>query len=212
MTTTSAERASRARQPPAGAGPTRKREASSGGARSLAGEANALGAFALVVADQISAAAAGAAGQSTTGAAALAALAQFLDRPSLDHLHEVLGLTPSGTVRLIDRLEAEGLVARSPGPDGRTRSVVLTTRGRRIAQRVAAARAAVLEPLVADLSSTERDALRGLLSRMMTSVVATKEGGAWTCRLCDIAACGRNAGRCPAANAAAVKYGQSDYS
>jgi rubrerythrin len=75
---------------------------------------------------------------------------------------------------------------------------------------VAAARAAVLQPLVDDLSSAEQETLRDLLSRMMAKVVAAKEGGAWICRLCDIGACGRGEGRCPAANAGAVKYGQSD--
>jgi DNA-binding MarR family transcriptional regulator len=168
-----------------------------------------LGALALVVADQITAAAAQAAGQAVSGATALSALAHFLDRPSLDRLHSVLGLTPSGAVRLVDRLEADGFVTRSAGPDGRTRSVVLTARGRRVAVRVAAARAAVVRPLVADLSSAEQETLRDLLSRMMAKVVAAKDGGAWICRLCDIGVCGRAQGRCPAANAGAVKYGQT---
>ena len=209
MTTTSAERAPRER---ASTSSTRTRGGRSGGehSRPSDAEANVLGALALVVADQITAAAAHASGQSVSGATALSALAHFLDRPSLDRLHLVLGLTPSGAVRLVDRLEADGFVTRSAGPDGRTRSVVLTARGRRVAERVAAARAAVLQPLVDDLSSAERQTLRELLSRMMAKVVAAKEGGAWICRMCDIAACGRAEGRCPAANAGAVKYGQSD--
>lgn len=190
----------------------RKREGFSEGTKpgSLDAQANVLGALALVVADQITAAAAQAAGQSVSGATALSALAHFLHRPSLDRLHSVLGLTPSGAVRLIDRLAADGFVTRSAGPDGRTRSIVLTARGRRVAERVAAARAAVLQPLVDDLSTAEQETLRDLLSRMMAKVVAAKEGGAWICRLCDIGACGRGEGRCPAANAGAVKYGQSD--
>ena len=44
------------------------------------------------------------------------------------------------------------------------------------------------------------------MSRIMASVVGSKEGGAWICRLCDPDACGRAAGHCPAANAAAAKY------
>ena len=209
MTTTSAERAPRERP---SASSSRKRDAFSAGAGAghPDAEANVLGALALVIADQITAAAAHAAGQSVTGATALSALAHFLHRPSLDRLHSVLGLTPSGAVRLIDRLAADGFVTRSAGPDGRTRSIVLTARGRRVAERVAAARAAVLQPLVDDLSTAEQETLRDLLSRMMAKVVAAKEGGAWICRLCDIGACGRGEGRCPAANAGAVKYGQSD--
>ena len=40
-------------------------------------------------------------------------------------------------------------------------------------------------------------------------VVTGKDGGAWICRQCDLAACERATGRCPAANAAAAKYGRS---
>ena len=83
---------------------------------SLDAQANVLGALALVVADQITAAAAQAAGQSLSGATALSALAHFLDRPSLDRLHSVLGLTPSGAVRLVDRLEADGFAPARRAP------------------------------------------------------------------------------------------------
>jgi rubrerythrin len=38
--------------------------------------------------------------------------------------------------------------------------------------------------------------------------VRNKDGGAWICRLCDLEACDRAAGRCPTANAAAAKYGR----
>jgi DNA-binding MarR family transcriptional regulator len=172
-------------------------------------EANALGALALVLTDQLAGVVTSAAGQSETGAAALSALTQFLDRPSLDRLHAVLGLTPSGTVRLVDRLAEAGLVTRIPGPDARTRSVVLTARGRRVADRISTARAAFLESIIDDLTPAERSALGALLDRLMVAVVARKDGGPWTCRLCDLQACGRAEGHCPAANAAAAKYGRS---
>ena len=67
-------------------------------------QANLLGALALVITDQSAQAVAAAAGQSVSAAAALSALHHFLDRPTLDQLHKVLGLTPSGAVRLVDRL------------------------------------------------------------------------------------------------------------
>jgi len=41
-----------------------------------------------------------------------------------------------------------------------------------------------------------------MLGRMMRNVVYAKSGGAWICRMCDLAACGRAQGRCPAVNAA----------
>ena len=41
----------------------------------------------------------------------------------------------------------------------------------------------------------------------MANLVAAKEGGGWICRLCDLQACGRPQGECPAANAARARYG-----
>jgi len=176
-------------------------------AEPLAGEANLLGALALVLTDQTAAAAAAAAGGSGAAAAALGALHQFLDRPTIDTLRRVLGLTPSGAVRLVDRLAEAGLVTRGAGADGRSRSVHLTPAGREAAERVAAARAEVLARALRDLSPAQRRTLHDLLGRVMGAVVQDKDGGAWICRLCDLRACGRAEGHCPTANAAAVKYG-----
>ncbi|HEX7746835.1 MAG TPA: MarR family winged helix-turn-helix transcriptional regulator [Micromonosporaceae bacterium] len=173
----------------------------------VAREANVLGALSLVVTDLTAQAVAAATGQSVSAAAALSALDQFLDRPSLDQLRKVLGLTPSGAVRLVDRLAGAGLVERGPGGDGRSRSVVLTEAGRRAAERIGQARASLLGTALADLTPAELQDLHALLSRIMSNVVHAKAGGAWICRLCDLTACGRPAGQCPAATAAAAKYG-----
>jgi DNA-binding MarR family transcriptional regulator len=173
----------------------------------LSGEANLLGALALLVSDQMGAAVGAAAGGSGSAAAALSALHTFLDRPTIDMLRRVLGLTPSGAVRLVDRLAEAGLVTRTPGEDLRSRAVSLTPAGRRAASRVAAARTAVLERALGDLSANQRRALHGLLGKVMAGLVRDKDGGAWICRLCDLGACGRDEGHCPTANAAAAKYG-----
>lgn len=170
-------------------------------------DANILGALALVVADQTSAAIAEASGQSVSGAAALSALDQFLDRPRIDQLRQVLGLTHSGAVRLVDKLAAEGLVARTPGQDGRSRAIILTDQGRRIAGLIATARLSALRHLIERLPSAQREALGPLVAALLEAVVTHKDGGAWICRLCDLTACRRAEGLCPAANAAAAKYG-----
>jgi DNA-binding MarR family transcriptional regulator len=169
-------------------------------------QANLLGALAQVITDQAAQATAAATGQSASAAAALSALHHFLDRPTLDQLHKVLGLTPSGAVRLVDRLAEAGLVTRGTGEDGRSRSVALTDAGERVAQQITAARAALLGGVLDELSPAERQTLHALMSRIMASIVRGKEGGAWICRLCDLDACGRASGHCPAANAAAAKY------
>ncbi|MGF7236577.1 MAG: MarR family winged helix-turn-helix transcriptional regulator [Frankia sp.] len=170
-------------------------------------EANVLGALALAVADHSARTVAAASGQSPSAVAALCALHEFLDRPTLDELCRVLGLTPSGAVRLVDRLARAGLVTRTPGDDRRSRAVVLTDEGRRLAAELSATRARTLEGLLNGLSGDERKTLHSLLGRVMANVVEAKDGGAWICRLCDLAACGRAEGHCPAANAAARRYG-----
>jgi DNA-binding MarR family transcriptional regulator len=169
--------------------------------------ANVLGALALVVTDEMTRTATAATrdAASVTDAATLSALAQFLDGATLDRVHQVLGLTPSGAVRLVDRLEGAGLVAREAGPDRRSRAVRLTTTGREAAAGIGAARSAYLAGLVDGLRADEVDALRGLLATVMAGVVQTKSGGAWTCRLCDLVACRRGEGECPAYNAAVEK-------
>lgn len=169
-------------------------------------QANLLGAFALVVTDQTSAAAMHAAGQSLSGAAALSAMRNFLDHPTLDQLRLVLGLTPSGAVRLVDRLADAGLVRRGAGKDARSRSVVLTAKGRKVADRIRADRATTLGRITDALSPDDAATLHTLLGRMMAGVVEEKRGGAWICRLCDTHACGRDSGHCPTANAAKAKH------
>ena len=165
-----------------------------------------LGAVALAVADQTALAVVAATGQSVTAAAALSALHEFLDRPTLDQIRRVLGLTPSGAVRLIDRLAEAGLVTRGPGSDGRTRSVMLTDAGRRAADAGAAARMTYLRESLATLTAAERETLDHLLGRVMAAVVDRKDGGAWICRHCDLTGCERSSGHCPAMNAAMAKH------
>jgi DNA-binding MarR family transcriptional regulator len=167
---------------------------------------NVLGALALSVTDRTAAAVTDDTGHSPSAAAALSALHHFLDRPTVDRLRRVLGLTHSGAVRLVDRLDAAGLVVREPGADSRSRAVVLTDRGREAAVRVTAARTAALGAALASFSDAERQTLHTLLGRLMAGVVEAKDGGAWICRLCDVHACGRTEGHCPVANAAAEKY------
>jgi DNA-binding MarR family transcriptional regulator len=169
--------------------------------------ANVLGALSLVIADQAADAVAEAAGRSESGAAALSALLHFLDRPSIDLLRQVLGLTSSGTVRLIDRLEESGYVGREPGADGRSTSVVLTPAGEVAAERVAAARTEVLQRALAVLSDTERVVLDDLAGKMLVGMMRGPGATRWICRLCDIGVCRGAPGGCPVGNAAIKRYG-----
>jgi DNA-binding MarR family transcriptional regulator len=176
------------------------------GDRELDRTGNLLGALSLAVTDRTSAAAGDALGQSESAAAALSALHHFLDDPPVDLLRQVLGLTPSGTVRLVDRLQDAGYVTRRPGRDGRSVSLRLTASGRRAAERVSAVRAEVLQDALSRLPAGERRALDQIMSRVLAGLIRGPGATRWMCRLCDTTACGREDGRCPVANAARERF------
>jgi DNA-binding MarR family transcriptional regulator len=169
--------------------------------------ANLLGALSLVVHDRMMEAIAEAAGQSDSAAAALSSMENFVDRPSVGLLHRVLGLTPSGAVRLIDRLEAEGYLERREGSDRRSTRVHLTRAGRRAARKGTVARAQVLDRALSVLCAEERQDLDRLLSRLLVGMMRGPDARRFMCRLCDASACGHAEGRCPVRNAARERFG-----
>jgi DNA-binding MarR family transcriptional regulator len=168
--------------------------------------ANLLGALALAVTDRAAEAVSAAAGRSDSAAAALSALLHFLDRPTIDRLRQVLGLTSSGTVRLVDRLEESGYVRRVAGADGRSTAVVLTEAGVEAAEHVSAARTAVLLRSLSVLSDEERASLEHLIGKVLTGMIRGPGATRWTCRLCDLGVCRGAPGGCPVGNAARQRY------
>ncbi len=168
--------------------------------------ANLFGALCQVIADQMSDAVAQAAGRSESAAAALSALGNFLDRPSVGLLRQVLGLTSSGTVRLVDRLAESGYVERGAGGDGRSTAVTLTESGRLAAQRVGDARAAVLTGALAALSPAERETFEQLAGMVLIGMMRGPGAARWICRLCDIGTCRGAPGGCPVGNTARERY------
>jgi MarR family transcriptional regulator, negative regulator of the multidrug operon emrRAB len=162
--------------------------------------ANVLGALSLAVADRMNTAVEAIATLGPSAPAALAAMHEFLDGGSVTQLSSVLGLTHSGTVRLVDRLVVEGLVERVAAQDGRAVSLVLTRHGRSTAERILRAREKSLASALSALSPDEIDNLAAALDTMLTTVTHARaeERSArtndrpqpWLCRLCDFAACG----------------------
>jgi DNA-binding MarR family transcriptional regulator len=169
--------------------------------------ANLLGALALALSDRIEGAVTDAAGLSENDAVALSALQQFLDSPRVDLLAQVLGLTSSGTVRLVDRLEDAGLARRATGADGRATSVALTASGRRRAHAVGRARMELIERALGPLTPAERRQLGELAGKILAGLVRPPGATRWTCRLCDLVACGRADGHCPVREAARARSG-----
>ena len=162
---------------------------------------NLLGALGLAKSDRMGDAIVARAGHASCDAIALSALQDFLDAPTVDRLAEVLGLTSSGTVRLVDRLERAGLVTRRMGTDGRSTHVTLTAAGRRAGHAVAATRLAFLHDALAVLTPEERRTFGRLAGKVLAGIVRPPGATRWTCRLCDTTACGRPQGLCPVAHA-----------
>jgi DNA-binding MarR family transcriptional regulator len=171
---------------------------------------NLLAALALGLVDDGTAAMRVATGLSNSGVAALVALSEFLDGQNVGRLADVLGISHSGAVRLVAHLELEGLVRRTHREDARQVNVVLTAKGRRQARRAARARMDVVATALAKLSEHDSRRLERVVAHVLEGLVTQRlrrreeegERGAWLCRMCDFEACGRPAGRCPAAETA----------
>lgn len=169
---------------------------------------NLVAALATGVADEQRRATAEATGLTDSGVAAVISLAQFLDGARIGDLAQVLGLSHSGAVRLVSQLVEDRVVRRIALGDGREVGIRLTARGRRLAERAAEARAAAVEAALAGLDQRQRHALEDLLDTLVNAHAQARldrraQGhqppAAWLCRTCDLAACGRADGRCPAA-------------
>jgi len=160
--------------------------------------ANLLGAHALVATDRLRRAA----GMELSSAAVLSALETFADGASIDDLRRVLGLSHSGGVRIVRRLEARGLIVREPDPaDRRAVRLHLTADGRRAARRVLAGRQQTLAELLAPLGQRETAHLERLLERLLAAVTDDREAANRICRLCAPDVCG-HPDRCPVTQAA----------
>lgn len=155
---------------------------------------NLLGALVTSVGDDLRVVTEAAAGHGASGPAALATL---LRRPgqSVETLRARLGLSHSATVRVVDRLVADGLAVRRPARDVRSVAVSLTAKGRRRALRVHQRRRSALSRAVAGLSAGEERELERLLDRLLRTQALLHEDPRSICRLCEVQVCPLR--RCP---------------
>jgi DNA-binding MarR family transcriptional regulator len=154
---------------------------------------NVLGAWLLAAGGEV-AASAGAAGLSAGEAAAVVLVANNPGR-SLDWLRGRLGLSHSGTVRLVDRLGALGLLRRGAAVhDGRMIALTLTGAGAERVARIHAARADVVDRLLSGLPAAAGRELVELAAAQLRRGLRTAVQADVTCRLCDVAVC---APHCP---------------
>jgi DNA-binding MarR family transcriptional regulator len=161
---------------------------------------NVIGALVVVLGDRIRDATEEASGMGGALPAALSALHEWAGGRTIETLAGGLRLSHSRTVRVVDRLEEQGLARRAPDPaDGRGVLVHLTPAGRRAGRAVLDARAAALE---AALGGDERRELARLAEPLLARATASRRAAGAICRLCDAHACGHYDGRCPVTRAA----------
>jgi MarR family transcriptional regulator, negative regulator of the multidrug operon emrRAB len=169
---------------------------------------NLLGAAATGLSDAIEASAAAASGLDGAAPAALIALLDFSPAGTVEALSRIVGLTHSGAVRLVDRLANHGYVERTAGRNARSVTITLTAEGADVARRIRVARHDAITRQVRGLTRDQRASLTGVLESLIAATTKQRlaeraagdpPAGGTLCRMCDFGACGRPAGRCPAA-------------
>jgi MarR family transcriptional regulator, negative regulator of the multidrug operon emrRAB len=150
--------------------------------------ANLLGVVGLAVADRIEAAARDILSHAGETPAALVVIG-YGTGPSNDQMRRVLGLSHPGTVRLIDRLVADGLVERREARDKRAIALYLTKRGKALREELLKERLASIRQLLAPLTAAEQETLAALLHKMLSSMETTDFERRTLCRMCDNRVC-----------------------
>lgn len=164
-------------------------------------EENVLGALALAVTDAMQTGIRSAAGQGPTVASAMITV-EFFDGLSIEALRHHLGLSHPATVRLVDRLVAEGLLERRATGHGRTLALHLTDAGREFASRIEASRRQALRDVLGALTQRERRTLTPLVEKLLAGLVGDREDAHRMCRLCDQRRCDVRPRGCPVDRAA----------
>ncbi len=154
---------------------------------------NLLGAQALGLTDRLLGVEDG--GPPPSDRAALVTLLAHPDRP-VAWLGDVLGLTSSGSTRLVDRLVAAGWVIRTAGADARSRRLRLTDEGYRRASAILESRQSAMGDVVAALSPEDRGELERLLGLVVRGLGDTA-ASMRVCRLCDRTSCASGGRACP---------------
>lgn len=123
---------------------------------------------------------------------AASALALLAHKPGLSIrvLAVGVGLSHAGTVRLVDRLAAEGLIERREhSTDGRTRSLYLTATGKVASDAVLASRDQVIAEGLSILDPDEQKILCDIAERVLRNRLESLEQSYRICRLCCYEGC-----------------------
>ncbi len=150
---------------------------------------NVVGALALALSDAMLREAQGQAPEPGSAAAAINLVAA---EPGLtiERLRRALGLSHPGTVRLVDRLVADGLMRRTPSArDRRAVALHVTEAGEASALAIRQARRRSLAAALQVLTAEEQATLALLVRKLLGGLVGSEDEAYAVCRLCDHDAC-----------------------
>ncbi|MBV8735640.1 MAG: MarR family transcriptional regulator [Solirubrobacterales bacterium] len=121
----------------------------------------------------------------------LAALVLLRNRPAsnVDWLHQRLGITQSGAVRLVDRLVALGLVRREKPPGRKEVALHVTASGEAQLEQGLKARSLAIGALVESLPTADQAKLAALISKALAGGSRERGEADVACRLCNWDAC-----------------------
>lgn len=131
----------------------------------------------------------------TDSAFAALNIMSFWDGITNAQLARALELSHTATVRLVDKLEAQGYVEAREGKDKRATHLSLTAAGRKAVQPALVARCAAVKDYLGALTAAEEKQFARLLEKLMRPLGTDAYSVSHFCRLCDFAAC--PAEQCP---------------
>ena len=113
----------------------------------------------------------------------------FWDGITNAELAKALHLSHTATVRLVDKLEEQGLVEARGGEDRRATYLHLTSGGKKAVQPALRARCAAIDGYLDVLTKAEEAQLAGLLAKLIRPLAKDDMAISHFCRLCDFTVC-----------------------
>jgi MarR family transcriptional regulator, negative regulator of the multidrug operon emrRAB len=150
--------------------------------------ANLLAAFAREITERVEAQLKTHPNQTDSAIAALNVMS-FWDGITNAELARALRLSHTATVRLVDKLEAQGLVRAAPGKDRRATYLHLTAAGEKVAHPALVDRCVAVDSYLRILTPAEQKQLAGLLEKLIRPLATDEFATSHFCRLCNFTAC-----------------------
>ncbi len=105
-------------------------------------------------------------------------------------LANVLELTHSATVRLVDRMENDGLISRLAKDAKKQVGLSISTKGKKLAKEILSVRHELASNLLTPLSAEQMDTLASLARVTLAGNIEDELAAYKTCALCDESGCG----------------------